>query len=68
MARILLIETSASTLSVALANDGVVLAERVCTEPRQQAALTVPLVKEVLDATATVRNAEDIKAYLSSKL
>ena len=52
MARILLIETSASTLSVALANDGVVLAERVCSEPRQQAALTAPLVKEVLDAAS----------------
>ena len=50
MARILLIETSASTLSVALAMDGAVLAERVCREPRQQASLTAPLVKEVLEA------------------
>ena len=54
MARILLIETSASTLSVALSVDGTILAERVCREPRQQASLTAPLVKEVLDA-ASVR-------------
>lgn len=52
MARILLIETSASTLSVALAQDGVVLTERICREPRQQASLTAPLVKEVLEAAA----------------
>jgi len=50
MARILCIETSASVLSVCLAEDGRLLADRVCTEPRQQAALTAPLVKEVLDA------------------
>ena len=50
MARILLIETSAATLSVALAQDGAVIASKVCTEPRQQAALTAPLVKEVLDS------------------
>ena len=50
MARILSIETSTAVLSVALAQDGTVVAERVCTEARQQAALTAPLVKEVLDA------------------
>jgi tRNA threonylcarbamoyladenosine biosynthesis protein TsaB len=49
MARILLIETSTSVLSVALAVDGTVVAERICREPRMQAALTAPLVKEVLD-------------------
>ncbi len=49
MARILLLETSTSTLSVALSADGKVIAERVCTEPRQQASLAAPLVKEVLD-------------------
>lgn len=49
MARILLIETSTSVLSVALAQDGTVVSERVCTEPRMQASLTAPLVKEVLD-------------------
>lgn len=50
MALILSIETSTAVLSVALARDKAVVAERVCTEPRQQAALTAPLVKEVLDA------------------
>ena len=49
MARILLIETSTSVLSVALAQDGTVVSERVCTQPRMQASLTAPLVKEVLD-------------------
>jgi tRNA threonylcarbamoyladenosine biosynthesis protein TsaB len=49
MARILLIETSTSVLSVALAKDGTVVAERICREPRMQASLTAPLVKEVLD-------------------
>ena len=49
MARILLIETSTSVLSVALAVDGTVACERVCEEPRKQASLTAPLVKEVLD-------------------
>lgn len=49
MARILLIETSTSVLSVALAQDGTVAHERVCTQPRMQASLTAPLVKEVLD-------------------
>ena len=49
MARILLLETSTSTLSVALSADGKVIAERVCTEPRQQASLAAPLAKEVLD-------------------
>lgn len=50
MAKILCIETSASALSVCLAEDGRILADRVCAEPRQQAAQTAPLVKEVLDA------------------
>lgn len=50
MARILLLETSTATLSVALSVDGVVVQERICTEPRQQASLAAPLVKKVLDA------------------
>ena len=49
MARILLIETSTAQLSTALAEDGVVTAFRLCGEPRMQAALTAPYVKEVLD-------------------
>lgn len=50
MARILLIETSTARLSVALAEDGVVCASRVSDQARQQASLTAPFVKEVLDS------------------
>ena len=49
MARILLIETSTAQLSTALAEDGTVTAFRICHEPRMQAALTAPFVKEILD-------------------
>lgn len=50
MARLLLLDTSTAVLSVALSVDGTVVEERICTEARQQASLTAPLVKEVLDA------------------
>jgi len=61
MAKILCIETSASALSVCLTEDCVLLADRVCNEPRQQAALTAPLVKEVLDAAGcTVKDCDAI--------
>lgn len=50
MARILLVDTSTAVLSVGLSVDGTVVEERICTEARQQASLTAPLVKEVLDA------------------
>lgn len=46
---LLLIETSTSLCSVALAEDGVVTARRESVEPRAHAALTAPFVKEVLD-------------------
>ena len=49
MARILLIETSTAKLSVALAEDGKVVATCSADEARQQASLTAPFVKEVLD-------------------
>ncbi len=49
MPRILLIETSTSLCSVALAEDGAVAAARQSAEPRAHAALTAPFVKEVLD-------------------
>ena len=49
MARILLIETSTAQLSAALSEDGTVTASRLCDEPRMQAALTAPFVKEILD-------------------
>ena len=61
MARILLIDTSTAVLSVGLALDGTVVEERVCTEARQQASLTAPLVKEVLDAQGlTVKDCDAI--------
>ncbi|MBR1887050.1 MAG: tRNA (adenosine(37)-N6)-threonylcarbamoyltransferase complex dimerization subunit type 1 TsaB [Bacteroidales bacterium] len=50
MAKILLIETSTAVLSVALSENGVVTASRECHEPRLQASLTAPFVKEVLDS------------------
>lgn len=49
MARILLIETSTAKLSVALAQDGEVCASRISDQARQQASMTAPFVKEVLD-------------------
>ena len=61
MARILLIDTSTAVLSVGLALDGTVVEERICTEARQQASLTAPLVKEVLDAQGlTVKDCDAI--------
>ena len=47
--RIILIETSASLCSVALAEDGVVLASRESAGGREHAALTAPFVAEVLE-------------------
>ena len=47
--RIILIETSASLCSVALAEEGRVIAYRESSDGRQHAALTALFVKEVLD-------------------
>ena len=49
MARILLIETSTAQLSAALSEDGTITASRTCDEPRMQASLTAPFVKEILE-------------------
>ncbi|MCR4860116.1 MAG: tRNA (adenosine(37)-N6)-threonylcarbamoyltransferase complex dimerization subunit type 1 TsaB [Bacteroidales bacterium] len=49
MPRILLIETSTSLCSVALAEGERIVARRESAEPRAHAALTAPFVKEVLD-------------------
>jgi tRNA threonylcarbamoyladenosine biosynthesis protein TsaB len=65
MARILLLETSTARLSVALAQDGVVVAARSCDEPRQQASLTAPMVKEVLDSLSLTM--KDCQAVCVSK-
>ena len=47
--RIILIETSTSLCSVALAENGVIVASRRSSEPRAHAAMTAPYVKEILD-------------------
>ena len=65
MARILLLETSTARLSVALAQDGVAVASRSCDEPRQQASLTAPMVKEVLDSLSLTM--QDCDAVCVSK-
>ena len=48
--RIILIETSTSLCSAALAEDGRILAYRESDEPRAHAAMTAPFVKELLSA------------------
>jgi len=47
--RIILIETSTSLCSVALAEDGVITSHRESAGTREHASLTAPFVKEVLD-------------------
>ena len=50
MPKILLIETSTSLCSVALAEDGRIVAYKESETPRAQASLTAPFVKDILDA------------------
>ena len=50
MARIILIETSTALCSVALAEDGRIVAYKESETPRAQASLTAPFVKKLLDA------------------
>lgn len=49
MARIILIETSTALCSVALAEDGRIVAYKESETPRVQASLTAPFVKDLLD-------------------
>lgn len=49
MARIILIETSTALCSVALAEDGRIVAYKESETPRAQASLTAPFVKRMLD-------------------
>ena len=51
MARILLIETSTARLSVALAENGAVVASRESDEARTHAAQTAPFLRSLLDET-----------------
>ncbi|MCQ2153111.1 MAG: tRNA (adenosine(37)-N6)-threonylcarbamoyltransferase complex dimerization subunit type 1 TsaB [Bacteroidales bacterium] len=48
MPKLILLETSTSLLSVALACDGRIADFRECTTPRSHAAMTVPLVNDLL--------------------
>ena len=63
MARLLLIETSTARLSTALSEDGVITDSRICDEPRMQASLTAPYVKEVLEG----RSVKDLDAVCVGK-
>ena len=48
MARIILIETSTSLCSTALAEDGVIVSSRESSEPRAHASMTAPYVQQIL--------------------
>ena len=48
MDRIILIETSTSLCSAALVEDGVVVSEKLSTEPRAHASMTAPFISEML--------------------
>ena len=49
MERLILIETSTSLCSVALAENGEVVREKVSSEPRAHASVTAMFVKEILE-------------------
>lgn len=51
MPSLILIETSTSLCSTALARDGKIVCARESAEPRSQAAMTAPFVKQMLDET-----------------
>lgn len=61
MSRIILIETSTSLCSTAVAVDGRIVASRESTEPRVHAAMTAVFVKEMLDECGmTVRDCDAV--------
>lgn len=61
MARLLLIETSTSLCSTALAEDGRIVCSRRSTEPRAHASLTAVFVKEMLEESGwTVRELDAV--------
>jgi len=63
--RILMIETSTDCCSVALAEGNRILAERICEESRQHAAILAPYISEVLQETGL--KAGDLNAIAVSK-
>ena len=65
MARLILIETSASMLSTAIVDGGKVICSLESDEPRSQAAMTAPFVKQMLDEAGL--KARDCDAVCVSK-
>ncbi len=65
MARIILIETAASMLSTAIVEDGRIICSLESEEPRSQAAMTAPFVKQMLDQAGL--SARDCDAVCVSK-
>lgn len=65
MARLILIETAASMLSTAIVEDGRIICSLESEEPRSQAAMTAPFVKQMLDQAGL--SARDCDAVCVSK-
>ena len=65
MARLILIETAASMLSTAIVEGGRIICSLESDEPRSQAAMTAPFVKQMLDETGL--KASDCDAVCVSK-
>lgn len=61
MPRLILIETATALCSAALAEDGRIVSYRESEQPRSQAALTAPFIKELLDAQGwSVKNCDAV--------
>ncbi|MCR5017399.1 MAG: tRNA (adenosine(37)-N6)-threonylcarbamoyltransferase complex dimerization subunit type 1 TsaB [Bacteroidales bacterium] len=65
MARLILIETAASMLSTAIVEDGRIISSLESDEPRSQAAMTAPFIKQMLDQAGL--KASDCDAVCVSK-
>ena len=65
MARLILIETAASMLSTAIVENGRIICSLESEEPRSQAAMTAPFVKQMLDQAGL--SARDCDAVCVSK-
>ena len=65
MAKLILIETAASMLSTAIVEDGRIICSLESDEPRSQAAMTAPFIKQMLDQAGL--KARDCDAVCVSK-
>ena len=65
MARLILIETAASMLSTAIVENGRIICSLESDEPRSQAAMTAPFIKQMLDQAGL--KASDCDAVCVSK-